>query len=214
MQPLDFPRRDSGIPLPSPPSNSEFVNSPVPLTLLSTTASLMATPSSSATSSASPPMSYLQATTIIPATTSISANNELAEREERKKAVQKFLARAEISMVSRIIFVWFSLETRLDCPTGPSDGLESMSSGTQMLYNALKGFRDASDQLRKSNNVLMPPVLSSTGYPRPACPSLLCIVQSHTQYSTRTHQRPRSPIPFPNIQSISGVSPHRNQTQG
>ncbi|EGN99499.1 hypothetical protein SERLA73DRAFT_168904 [Serpula lacrymans var. lacrymans S7.3] len=59
----------------------------------------MATPSSSVTS-ASPPMAYLQ-----PHNTALSPTStvdlDLPEREERKKAVQKFLARAEISMVTR-----------------------------------------------------------------------------------------------------------------
>lgn len=67
----------------------------------------MATPSSSATSSASPPLSYLQATTtaVLPGTAGTSTDS--AEQEERKKAVQKFMARAEISMVcvfSLIVF--------------------------------------------------------------------------------------------------------------
>lgn len=59
----------------------------------------MATPASSATSP-SPPMAYLSHTPPIPqATTSAAA--DVHERDQRQKAVQKFLARAEISMVSR-----------------------------------------------------------------------------------------------------------------
>lgn len=62
----------------------------------------MATPSSSATSSsASPPMSYMQAAITVTPVVGSSVNMDPVEREERKKAVQKFLARAEISMVSQ-----------------------------------------------------------------------------------------------------------------
>ncbi|PFH48776.1 hypothetical protein AMATHDRAFT_149124 [Amanita thiersii Skay4041] len=61
----------------------------------------MATPSSSATSP-SPPMAYLTHTPT-PLHLSTSAPPDALEREHRKKAVQKFLARAEISMVTRAL---------------------------------------------------------------------------------------------------------------
>ncbi|KAF8627048.1 hypothetical protein AX17_006388 [Amanita inopinata Kibby_2008] len=61
----------------------------------------MATPSSSATSP-SPPMAYLTHTAAQPPPNS-SASSDSAERDQRKKAVQKFLARAEISMVTRAL---------------------------------------------------------------------------------------------------------------
>ncbi|KAF8896183.1 hypothetical protein BD779DRAFT_1659810 [Infundibulicybe gibba] len=61
----------------------------------------MATPSSSATSP-SPPMAYLSHTPVPPPSSSSTSMDPL-ELENRKKAVQKFLARAEISMVTRAL---------------------------------------------------------------------------------------------------------------
>lgn len=61
----------------------------------------MTTPSSS-TTSPSPPMAYL-APTAQPLQQSSSASSASSDKEQRKKAVQKFLARAEISMVTRAL---------------------------------------------------------------------------------------------------------------
>ncbi|PPR03901.1 hypothetical protein CVT24_008093 [Panaeolus cyanescens] len=60
----------------------------------------MATPSSSATSP-SPPMAYLAPGP--GSQQSDSASSDTLEREQRQKAVKKFLARAEISMVTRAL---------------------------------------------------------------------------------------------------------------
>ncbi|KAF9004029.1 hypothetical protein BDQ17DRAFT_472265 [Cyathus striatus] len=65
----------------------------------------MATPSSSATSP-SPPMAYLPHAQLQPSSVDMLSLDP-QEKEQRKKAVQKFLARAEISMVTR------ALRTRL-----------------------------------------------------------------------------------------------------
>ncbi|KIK55132.1 hypothetical protein GYMLUDRAFT_76671 [Collybiopsis luxurians FD-317 M1] len=71
----------------------------------------MATPSSSATSP-SPPMAYLQPLVPMvspnqgpssPSSSSISPSTGPVERDRRKKAVQKFLARAELSNVTRTL---------------------------------------------------------------------------------------------------------------
>ena len=66
------------------------------LQLILFTTRVMATPSSSATS-ASPPMAYLQPNAIVTATSSMILDP--FETEQRKHAIQKFLARAEVSMV-------------------------------------------------------------------------------------------------------------------
>ena len=58
----------------------------------------MATPSSSATSP-SPPMAYLQPMSASQQPVPPNVSDSL-ERDQRKKAVDKFLARAEIAMVS------------------------------------------------------------------------------------------------------------------
>ncbi|KIJ62855.1 hypothetical protein HYDPIDRAFT_93792 [Hydnomerulius pinastri MD-312] len=55
----------------------------------------MVTPSSSVTS-ASPPTTYLQ-----PHSPSLSTDMDIMEREEREKAIQKFMASAELSVVAR-----------------------------------------------------------------------------------------------------------------
>lgn len=95
--------------LPAPPSillNAPDVDKPLssPSLVTSSPASqpccllytrVMATPSSS-TTSPSPPIAYLASQPLHP---SASASTDPSERENRKKAVQKFLARAEISMV-------------------------------------------------------------------------------------------------------------------
>ncbi|KAF5391551.1 hypothetical protein D9757_002518 [Collybiopsis confluens] len=71
----------------------------------------MATPSSSATSP-SPPMAYLQPLVPMasanqgpssPSSSLLSPSTDPVERERRKKAVQKFLARAELSNVTRTL---------------------------------------------------------------------------------------------------------------
>ncbi|KAJ3844835.1 hypothetical protein EV361DRAFT_638054 [Lentinula raphanica] len=68
----------------------------------------MATPSSSATSP-SPPMAYLQPVVPLvpasqgPSSSSPSSSTDSGEGERRKKAVQKFLARAELSNVTRTL---------------------------------------------------------------------------------------------------------------
>src|SRR5277367_5431323 len=70
----------------------------------------MATPSSSATS-ASPPMASLQPHSVAP--TADSAGMEPIERERRKNAVQKFLARAENSMVRVLAIPLFGVNARV-----------------------------------------------------------------------------------------------------
>ncbi|KAF9068984.1 hypothetical protein BDP27DRAFT_757271 [Rhodocollybia butyracea] len=110
----------------------------------------MATPSSSATSP-SPPISYLQPIPVSLAghghghgqgpmmgmsmtSSSSSTSSEPAERERRKKAVQKFLARAELSNVTR------TLRTRLSHATNSNPSsfgdVEASSSSAPRSYTA------------------------------------------------------------------------------
>jgi hypothetical protein len=59
----------------------------------------MTTPSSSATT-ASPPMAFLHTPPVSLVATIGSGGIDVTEREVRQQAIQKFLARAEISKVS------------------------------------------------------------------------------------------------------------------
>jgi hypothetical protein len=72
----------------------------------------MATPSSSATSP-SPPVVYLPHTALLTPHINASALPDSHERDQRKKAVQKFLARAEVSMVCSHLYFDASLRTAL-----------------------------------------------------------------------------------------------------
>ncbi|TFK40440.1 hypothetical protein BDQ12DRAFT_697788 [Crucibulum laeve] len=88
----------------------------------------MATPSSSATSP-SPPMAYLSHAPG-PLQQPPSTQNDAHEREHRKKAVQKFLARAEISMVTRALrarLSYASYKATHNIPHVPLRDLEAQS---------------------------------------------------------------------------------------
>lgn len=69
----------------------------------------MVTPSSSVTS-ASPPLAYAQ-----PHSPSLSTDTDPLEREERERAIRKFLASAELSVVSPVSS---GTAGRVGAPTG------------------------------------------------------------------------------------------------
>ncbi|KII85069.1 hypothetical protein PLICRDRAFT_45180 [Plicaturopsis crispa FD-325 SS-3] len=105
----------------------------------------MATPSSSATSE-SPPMAFLNAAAASPPTQDDTAAIDPEEREQRKKAVQKFLARAEVSMVTRGLrarLSYASYKATHNIPHVPLRDLEAQSAprkrkagtGTNNYYN-------------------------------------------------------------------------------
>ena len=113
----------------------------------------MATPSSSATSP-SPPMAYLphppgQQQTSLP------TSEDEVERDQRKKAVQKFLARAEISMVRE----FYSHQTRLpratmmlpphtECLLGIFNGPRPRSIESQTIDFSYSSFSQVTRALR------------------------------------------------------------------
>jgi hypothetical protein len=125
-------------------------------------------------------MAYLQANTI-PDTTS-ATGADTVEREQRKKAVQKFLARAEVSMV-RLIAVFKFRTTR-------RDGAEDIDAGSCLRLSLCPG-------LFVNLMVLLSPfepdtrptfvaradnaAASMTGHSRSSGASLICFIQSHAQ---------------------------------
>ncbi|KDR76134.1 hypothetical protein GALMADRAFT_462491 [Galerina marginata CBS 339.88] len=96
----------------------------------------MATPSSSATSP-SPPMPYLHHGP--PSQQgSMSSATDAVEQEQRKKAVQKFLARAEVAMVTRALrarLSYASYKATHNIPHVPLRDLEAQSQSQTASFN-------------------------------------------------------------------------------
>ncbi|KAF8150024.1 hypothetical protein B0H34DRAFT_785256 [Crassisporium funariophilum] len=90
----------------------------------------MATPSSSATSP-SPPMPYLPHAPGHQQQAASSTSSDEVEREQRKKAVQKFLARAEISMVTRALRARLSYASYKATHNIPHVALRELEAQTQ-----------------------------------------------------------------------------------
>ncbi|KAH6913341.1 hypothetical protein BKA70DRAFT_719487 [Coprinopsis sp. MPI-PUGE-AT-0042] len=93
----------------------------------------MATPTSSATSP-SPPMAYLSHPAPTPQPMMNTSSNDPQDRDQRQKAVQKFLARAEISMVTRALrarLSYASYKATHNIPHVPLPDLEAQSNHNQ-----------------------------------------------------------------------------------
>ncbi|KAH7868405.1 uncharacterized protein C8R40DRAFT_842861 [Lentinula edodes] len=154
----------------------------------------MATPSSSATSP-SPPMAYLQPVVpIVPSSqgpsssslSSLSPSTDSGEGERRKKAVQKFLARAELSNVTR------TLRTRLSYAssktnhniTSPSLGdLEAQSQSTSSAVpRSYAAKRKAPSQ--PVGNAMPSPLRRGSLGPRPRTPANTGNVGASTSTAT------------------------------
>ncbi|EAU83097.2 hypothetical protein CC1G_11181 [Coprinopsis cinerea okayama7 len=93
----------------------------------------MATPTSSATSP-SPPMAYLSHTPPTPQPMIMSTTSDILDREQRQKAIQKFLARAELSGVTRALrarLSYASYKATHNIPHVPLRDLEAQSSQNQ-----------------------------------------------------------------------------------
>jgi hypothetical protein len=79
----------------------------------------MTTPTSS-TTTLSPPMAFLHANPVSVVVATINSNNiDAAEREARQRAIQKFLARAEISKVSWNRLHWLGGVVRVESSYDP-----------------------------------------------------------------------------------------------
>ncbi|TFK74169.1 hypothetical protein BDN72DRAFT_103161 [Pluteus cervinus] len=94
----------------------------------------MATPSSSATSP-SPPMAFMQHTPVM-SQASILSSTPAREREQRKKAVEKFLARAELSMVTRGLRARLSYASYKAARNIPHASLHDLEAQTQYQNQA------------------------------------------------------------------------------
>ncbi|RDB26379.1 hypothetical protein Hypma_006752 [Hypsizygus marmoreus] len=166
----------------------------------------MATPSSSATSP-SPPMTYLQHPPA-PSQPTTSASADPLEREQRQKAVQKFLARAEISMVTRALrtrLSYASYKATHNIPNVPLRELEAQTqthsqtasfsrtiaakrkaAGANNYYNnpatqGPNGLSAGSSSLRRGGSGTMPPP-STTSSPRAYYPAV-----NGNAYATTSH---------------------------
>lgn len=97
----------------------------------------MATPSSSATSP-SPPMPYLLPGAGSQQASTSTISDHSLERENKQKAVQKFLARAEIAMVTRALrarLAYASYKAQHNIPHVPLRDLEAQSQSQTASFN-------------------------------------------------------------------------------
>ncbi|KAJ3732499.1 hypothetical protein DFJ43DRAFT_996877 [Lentinula guzmanii] len=142
----------------------------------------MATPSSSATSP-SPPMAYLQPIVPVvsasqgPSSSSISSLSPLAEPgegERRKKAVQKFLARAEISNVTRTLRTRLSYASSKTSHNAVSMPFGDLDTQIQSTSSTIPGARSYAAK-RKGNsqpvgNTMSSPLRRGSLGPSPRTP--------------------------------------------
>ena len=130
----------------------------------------MATPSSS-TTSPSPPMAYLSHLSHLSHApgqqqASMVSQNEI-DREQRNKAVQKFLARAEISMVSE----FRSHQTR-----PPRGNTSDRTVYPFILFQSIRRSPTLSTSSSSRNLKLHLLLIIPTGYSCPTSASFLCFI--------------------------------------
>ncbi|KAJ3887279.1 hypothetical protein GG344DRAFT_90557 [Lentinula edodes] len=154
----------------------------------------MATPSSSATSP-SPPMAYLQPVVpIVPSSqgpsssslSSLSPSTDSGEGERRKKAVQKFLARAELSNVTRTLrtrLSYASSKTNYNITLPSLGDLEAQSQSTSSTVpRSYAAKRKAPSQ--PVGNAMPSPLRRGSLGPRPRTPANTGNVGTSTSTAT------------------------------
>lgn len=132
------------------------------------------------------------------------------ERELRKKAVQKFLARAEISMVRLLC----SLSTRRAACISPFDGCWSRSArlssrSTDLCSGSCSYILHFPLLLTISSETLNPYSLLPSGNPCPPCATLLCFLQGDPQCPPPSPSRTRRSTPKPESSGLA--QPHHRR---
>ncbi|KAF9036218.1 hypothetical protein BJ165DRAFT_1354670 [Panaeolus papilionaceus] len=166
----------------------------------------MATPSSSATSP-SPPMAYLAPGPGSQQSDSTTSSDTF-EREQRQKAVQKFLARAEIAMVTRALrarLSYASYKATHNIPHVPLRDLETQGQSQTASFNRTIAAKRKAVGASTSTNYHPPPATQASNTPGPgttrrgasgfmAPPAAVSSPRSHQPSAAHSHSYSASDI--------------------